>query len=296
MIHKEELFDPEMEGRFDAQSDVVFILYTQANRGGEIIQYGDSGSLSRSQFNPGWPTRFIIHGWNNDRNADVNTLITNAYLQRGSFNVIVVDWGEGANTINYISARNRVNEVGPLVGQFINNAVNSNGLQLSNTYIIGHSLGGHTAGIAGKTVNGYVRTVFGLDPAGPLFSADQHNERINKGDGEYTEIIHTNGWTLGFGEPLADTDFFPNGGKQQAGCGIDLVGTCSHSRAYQFFAESINNNNFRGIPCLWNEVEQGNCSPGGNSATMGGEPSNHGRGVFGLFYLRTGENSPFALG
>jgi hypothetical protein len=28
----------------------------------------------------------------------------------------------------------------------------------------------------------------------------------------YVEIIHTNGGTLGFGEPIGQADFYPNGG------------------------------------------------------------------------------------
>lgn len=296
LIHRSELFDPEIEGRFDATADVIFLLRTQANRDGERIILGDSGSLSSSNFNPSIPTRFVIHGWNNEASSDVNQYITNAYLDVGAFNVIVVDWGAGANTINYISARNYVNQVGPVVARFINEAVSNNGLRLSDVHIIGHSLGGHTAGIAGKHVDGLVNTIIALDPAGPLFYYDVVDERVHSGDAEYVEIIHTNGWTLGFGDSIGDSDFYPNGGASQPGCGWDLVGTCAHSRSYQFLAESILGHRFVAVPCLMNEVDNGNCSPGGDSVLMGGEPSNHGRNVYGIFHLTTNEESPFAQG
>lgn len=49
---------------------------------------------------------------NSDASSSVNTAITGAYLRAADLNVVVVDWSVGANTINYITARNRVSEVG----------------------------------------------------------------------------------------------------------------------------------------------------------------------------------------
>ena len=162
--------------------------------------------------------------------------------------------------------------------------------------IIGHSLGGHTAGIAGKKVSGgRVQTVIGLDPAGPLFNTGTPGERIDRNDGNYVEIIHTNGWTLGFGEPLGQADFFPNYGRSQPGCGVDVAGSCAHGRAPSFFAESINNNNFVAIRCAsFDEVNNGRCSQQSGGHRMGGEPANN--GLSGYFYLATNSNSPFARG
>lgn len=61
-------------------------------------------------------------------------------MQRGDFNVFTVDWGLGAGTPNYILARNRVNEVGQVVGQFID-FLNVNGMPFNRILISGHSLG-----------------------------------------------------------------------------------------------------------------------------------------------------------
>lgn len=44
--------------------------------------------------------------------APSNILSTAAYLRHGDYNVVVADWGLGAQTINYITARNRVGGVG----------------------------------------------------------------------------------------------------------------------------------------------------------------------------------------
>lgn len=48
----------------------------------------------------------------------------------------------GAGTINYISARNRVNEVGPLLAQQLDFLHEQSALDFSRLILAGHSLGG----------------------------------------------------------------------------------------------------------------------------------------------------------
>lgn len=79
----------------------------------------------------------------------------------------------------------------------------------------------------------------GLDPAGPLFSTRNPESRIDSGDANYVECIHTNGPTLliiglGIGAGICDADFYPNGGTSQPGC---LMNTCSHLRAVDLYGK-----------------------------------------------------------
>lgn len=84
---------------------------------------------------------------------------------------------------------------------------------MNRVNIAGHSLGAHIAGLTGKRVNqGRIQTIFALDPAGPLFSLNAPNERFAAGDAVYTEGIRTNAGGMGFAEPLAHADFYPNWG------------------------------------------------------------------------------------
>lgn len=70
-------------------------------------------------------------------------------------------------------------------------------------------------------------------------------------------------------EPVGHADFYPNGGARQPGCGLDLLGSCSHNRAWQYFAESISSNSFVGINCgSWDNLISANCV--GARAVMGG--------------------------
>lgn len=61
--------------------------------------------------------------------------------------------------------------------------------------------------MAGKALTrGRVQVITSLDPAGPLFSVNSPNERVEPTDGVYVEVIHTNGGTLGFMEPIGQAD------------------------------------------------------------------------------------------
>lgn len=93
------------------------------------------------------------------------------------------------------------------------------------------------AGIAGKNVRaGRINTIVGLDPAGSMFSMNQPQERLARDDAVYVEVLHTNGGSLGlgFGQPIGNIDFFPNGGSIQPGC---LTNICHHLRAVDLFSK-----------------------------------------------------------
>ncbi|EAT41287.1 AAEL007044-PA [Aedes aegypti] len=288
----------EPEAYFNADTQTIFRLFTRANRNtnGHVIQLGNAGSLG-SFWNGGRQTRLIIHGWNNNGGSPVNTQIRNAYLDRGDFNVITVDWGAGAQNPNYLTARNHINAVGATVARFVDFLNQSGGMSFNNVYITGHSLGGHTAGIAGKRVTrGRLHSVIALDPALPLFSINAPNERVAPTDANYVEVIHTNAGLLGFDLPIGQADFYPNGGRSQPGCGVDVAGTCAHSRAWEFFAESVRTGRFNSVRCAnYDQILNNNCVSSGPNRNMGGEPSNIGI-ASGVYHLTTNAGSPFARG
>lgn len=75
-----------------AWSDIHVRLFTRNSRTNpQRITLNNAAELFASHFNPSYQTRIIIHGWNNDGNSDVNNLLRNAYLDRGFFNVFIVD-------------------------------------------------------------------------------------------------------------------------------------------------------------------------------------------------------------
>jgi pimeloyl-ACP methyl ester carboxylesterase len=290
--------EADAEPFFNGESDMRFLLFTRSNpTEPHEIQILNQASIDNSNFNPNHPTRITIHGWNGNANSGVNILTRNSYLNHGDFNVITVDWAVGANTINYIAARNRVGLVGEVISRLLDWLNGYVGLSMDQVYLIGHSLGAHCAGMAGKNIwTRNIDTIIGLDPALPLFSVDSPNERLADTDATYVEVIHTNAGLLGFDLPIGHTGFYPNGGRTQPGCIADVTGNCAHGRAVLFFAESIElTRRFISTQCAnFNEILNGVCTPSGPNRDMGGEPSNRMHAARGVFFLTTNSGSPFA--
>lgn len=208
-----------------------------------------------------------------------------------------MDWGAGAQTGNYLAARNRVNEVGPRVAQMADWLNQSAGAPFNTMVIVGHSLGGHTAGIAGKrTSRGRLAAVVAMDPANPGFDANRPGDRVAATDANYVEVIHTNGGMLGMDPPIGLADHYPNFGRSQPGCGVDLAGNCAHSRAWEFMAESITTNtHFTARLCRnFADITSNNCVSAGAQRRMGGEPLT--TAARGIYWCSTNANAPFARG
>lgn len=91
---------------------------------------------------------------------------------------------------------------------------------------MGHSLGAHVSGFAAKRVyekvNRKVAKIFGLDPAGPLFTKREDKDRLSRDDARVVVILHTDGGKFGFKSSFGATDFYANTGSAvQPGC-LDL--------------------------------------------------------------------------
>ncbi|KAF9805129.1 hypothetical protein SFRURICE_013322 [Spodoptera frugiperda] len=140
------------------------------------------------------------------------------------------------------------------------------GADLADYHIAGYSLGGQQAG---------------LDPAGPGWVDFEHTFRAT--DAVYTEVMHTNVGSSGYLEPLAQVDFYPNGGDNMPGC------VC-----YHYFAESIRDGGFTGVKCeSYKHALVGDCHLP-ETLNMGGlEPKT---GKTGVYYLETNAASPFSKG
>lgn len=64
-------------------------------------------------------------------------------------------------------------------------------------------MGAHAAGHTGKAVaNGRLPVIVAIDPAGPLFSLDNPNTRVDHTDAVHVEVIATDTLFLGFEQPI----------------------------------------------------------------------------------------------
>ncbi|KAH8358952.1 hypothetical protein KR093_003445, partial [Drosophila rubida] len=282
-----------MEGRISTNA-VAFYLYTRSNpTSGQSISTSGS-SVSDSHFNKNNPTRFVIHGWTQSYTDSMNTEITKAWLSKGDYNIIVVDWSR-ARSVDYASSVIAVPGAGGKVGDMINYLHNSHGMSLDTLYVIGHSLGAQVSGYAGKTVGeGRIHTIIGLDPALPLFSYDKPDKRLSSNDAFYVESIQTNGGKLGFLKPIGKGAFYPNGGKKQPGCGVDATGSCSHGRSVIYYAEAVTEDNFGTIKCgNYEEAVAKECGSTYSSTRMGADTNAY--MVDGDFYVPVNSKAPFGM-
>lgn len=234
--------------------DVRFYLFTKLNplKGHEITcdnEEDEEESRGSSNFKSRRPTRFIIHDWREDYRHKSVSKITEAWLSRGSYNIIGVDWPQ-ACVFLYPTARKAVHDVGDKVGTMIRCLQRKYDMSMDTLHVIGFGLGAHVAGHAGKAVGGrQIHTIIGLDPSKLLFKASKRHERLSDTDAYYVEVVHTNGDYLGFREPIGTSDFYVNGGMSQPGCGILSFDTCSHDRAIIYYTEAITLRNYGSLQC-----------------------------------------------
>ncbi|KAJ2938936.1 hypothetical protein O0L34_g17747 [Tuta absoluta] len=136
----------------------------------------------------------------------------------------------------------------------------------------------------------FPRKITGLDPAGPCFSHVDDDLRLKNTDADFVDVIHTDGGVYGLTDAVGDVDYFPNDGEQQPDC---LFQTCSHSRAWLYFTESVvDRKAFPAVKCdSWEAFKNGSCE---DKISYMGYPSQP--GTKGLYYLQTAGETPFGIG
>ncbi|KAM3914079.1 pancreatic lipase-related protein 2-like isoform 2-T2 [Leptodactylus fuscus] len=179
----------------------------------------------------------------------------------------------------------------------------------SNVHIIGHSLGAHAAGEAGKRFPG-VRRITGLDPARPMFEDTPEEVRLDRSDADLVDVIHTDTKPitgLGIIKPIGHMDFYPNGGDHMAGCPSKLtilinskdsfnILACNHFRSFIYFTYSVSHSDaFISYPCeSYTAFTAGSCFPcaPGGCPSMGyyADSSHNTTNWNQSFYLNTGED------
>lgn len=275
-----------VQGRFNATSQVKFHLFTRqnVNESVELPLSADPDALLNSGYDPSMPTRILVHGWKTTGLSAI-LVVKDAYLRYHYVNVISVDWGEGASS-DYLTAVQRIGEVGKVIKEFLNNLERESPTKLSSMIIIGHSLGAHIAGVAGHTLGGSesgsrLGAIVALDPAMPFIPQEINQfRRVAKEDARYVQMMKTSSLAL-LGE-VGHGNFFPNYGVLQPSCGLNIV--CAHGIAYEYFAETLSRE-VMAKQCSYSQILDMNCGDSGEVKKMGGEPLDE--TAEGSFYLKT---------
>ncbi|XP_055691111.1 uncharacterized protein LOC129794335 [Lutzomyia longipalpis] len=247
----------------DLNLDSVKMYYFAPELSTEMLL--DNGSTPLPYFNESETVKVIIHGYIAGYKHLSISPLRNAYLSAGAHNVFCVDWSELAFGF-YPTVRYRVAKVGHHLGYMMRTQIMSRypNIPLEQIHVLGHSLGAHIAGNVGRSFNGRIGRVTGLDPAHPAFN-EGDKDWVSPSTALFVDTIHTAGNTLGQMTPTGHVSFYPNGGPPpQPGCLLIDYATfvqCSHLRAPIFYAESIiHPKAFPGVKCdfdtITNDVEQ----------------------------------------
>ncbi|XP_020284167.1 phospholipase A1 1-like isoform X2 [Pseudomyrmex gracilis] len=133
--------------------DVEFQLYTRRNPTyPTILDPNDVTTLWRSNFNVKHPTVVYIHGYSDSTMGKGPVAIRNAYLRRGHFNVILVDWARLAVLPWYVTAVRNTRLIGPYIARMVSWLDKQKAVPLSKIHVIGFSLGAEAAGFMGKAL------------------------------------------------------------------------------------------------------------------------------------------------
>lgn len=292
------------ESQFDLEKDVKFRFTSNLNQTPQIFTFDQRETITSDIIDVTKPLRVIVHGWKNEANSSMIQNVSSAYLKKQNVTLMVVDWSLLANK-NYLLARDLIHDVANVTGHMLRYLVEQYLVRLENVHLIGHSLGGHTVGLVGKKLQELglqkVPVVFALDPAGPLFSLDEKEKRVDRDDAKLVVILHTS-TILGFTEPLGHVDFYANFGFSQPGCKIDLLRQCAHSRAYMYFADAIliggDETEFWAVKCNadYDDLEAEKCDPTDVTTRFGESLHKEADSLKGLYVFETNSEQPWAKG
>ncbi|XP_055599096.1 phospholipase A1 1-like [Uranotaenia lowii] len=282
--------------RFFFSRKTRFLLYTKGHSRRQILRRKDPESIRRSRFDKNNPTKIIIHGFRENAKAEINKLLRDAYFSKGEYNVIVVEWDAGSFLICYLIARGRVEKIGRSVSTLINTLVKATEISPSSIELIGFSLGAHVAGNAGKFQKGKIGKIYALDPSGVFFTPS-NRDCVKKTDAQIVEVIHTS--CLGLREPIGTVDFYMNSAFHQPGCSTDIFSSCSHQRAYRYFAESVTSTvGFWGKKCQKMQYNSNGvgCDEFATETLQMGERDGDQTGMDGNYLIETNNKPSFSQG
>ncbi|XP_038055929.1 pancreatic lipase-related protein 2-like [Patiria miniata] len=280
-----------------------FYLYTRENPSADVELTEASGG--KVPFSSARPTKFIIHGFQSNGKKSWVLEMKDELLKKGDFNVISVDWKDGADPSflpDYCQARQNIRVVARQIVNLLQQMLNQySDFDLADVHLIGHSLGGQMAGYVGQHMSGQIGRISGMDPAEPDFQGDEIDCRLDPSDAAFVDVIHAS--MFGIFQPVGHVDIYPNYGTDMPGCTSwavpDIVeGYCGHKKSHEYFTDGINDDcNSLAYPCTWVTGQGQGCTyqgqPGVTSVQMGYHADQTPLSAYGLYVIMTNKESPY---
>ncbi len=194
-------------------------------------------------------TYVITHGYLSSSSSEWVEDLAREIDERDPFsNIILTDWSEAADTLNYFSAV----EDTEIVGDRLANWLSEEGVNPDTTQLIGHSLGAHVSGIAGdvyEDITGRsIETIVGLDAAGPayeeflFFGGKSAEERLDPTDADRVVAFHTSD-TFGYDDPLGILDLYVNPDDLLQPGESNALG--NHNYAHELYIDLVGGSSYR---------------------------------------------------
>lgn len=145
-------------------------------------------------------------------------------------NIVIVDWGNFSSGLTYDISLDALwqgdfhlsplyfdeaNQGTDKVARAINDYINQKSISPDKITLVGHSLGGQTAGKAGKLSDGKISKIIAMDPAGPGFESYDRDSRLSFDDAKDVYALHTSE-SFGYDGPLATYDLYINGSVEKS--------------------------------------------------------------------------------
>lgn len=90
----------------------------------------------------------FVFGWTQSPDAEASQLLIKAYLKRGDYNILVLDWSDYSMGL-YSAALIRISNISRIFGSTLLKLFDK-GLNSKSFHCIGHSFGAHACGIIGR--------------------------------------------------------------------------------------------------------------------------------------------------
>lgn len=289
---KDEACTTEPSSKYTPITKTVRCMLIKNSREYTFYLYKPYEMWTHTEFNKDEPLVIFVSGFSTNETKSAVDIVYEAYKCRGGVNFVAIDAAKYVINLNTWADFNS-----PLVGHLIASALEQlleTGYPIENIHLIGHSLGADIVGLAARiltTKTGFiVPRITGLDPANPCCYQEPGLTGLHMNDAEFVDVIHTNPGALGKLHPIGHVDFYVNGlNALQPGC---VTMTCSHARAWEYYAESVypgNEYNLWGTECK-SLYEMGVECCTGPKRHMGYVLKND---VRGIFLAKVNSKSPF---
>ncbi|XP_015114960.1 phospholipase A1 member A [Diachasma alloeum] len=218
--------------------DVHVYLYTPGKEKKRKLMEEFKGDWLQMDYQPTLENVILVHGYAGGDDTLPMSVLRDAYLKNGSYNVFLVDWGALSAAPCYPAAIANLRPVARCLAQTLT-TLRKMGLPILRTTCVGHSLGAHLCGMMANFLFFRMHKIIGLDPARPLVRPGLVN-RLDSGDADFVEVIHTNAGYYGEIGRVGHVDFCVNGGRVQPFCQKSSnEQLCSHVWVVCYMAESI---------------------------------------------------------